>query len=311
MGGPPQKRPRRLDDMMAEGPRILDRNAVDAVQHIRNLEAERAELRQNIERLEAELRVQADRRRALQIQARELAAKSQQLSRNLQALRWAIFHPDVLTYSYVLYLLLLGYTEINAVDESVDYDAPACNQYCLTVCLLICMANMCNALYRYINVVYMHANKRSWLDIEIHLTRTIMGGPPGERPRHQSSRFAEMMNSGPRILERSEVDVALQRLFRHMYNEIRNRAQFEEYLHREDEELQVLMRQRERLREREENGHQARIGRDLRANSRAAYVCIYACILYLRLLGGTGRDKGSSRSTDNVAKWSLDETWLD
>ncbi|CAL8134177.1 unnamed protein product [Orchesella dallaii] len=136
-------------------------------------------------------------------------------------------------------------------------------------------------------------------------------GLPGERPRRQSSRFAEMMNSGPRILKRREVDVALQQLFRHMYNAIRNRAQFEEYLHRENEELQVLMRQRERLRERVENGHQARIGRDLRANSRAAYVCIYACILYLRLLGGTGRDKVTSRSTDNVAKWSLDEMWLD
>ncbi|CAL8134127.1 unnamed protein product [Orchesella dallaii] len=125
MGGPPQKRPSRLDDMMAEGPRILDRNAVDVVQRIRDLEAERAELRQNIERLEAELRVQADETRALQIQARELMAKSQQLSRNVQALRWAIFHPDVLTYSYVMYLLLLRDTEINAVDESVDYDGPA------------------------------------------------------------------------------------------------------------------------------------------------------------------------------------------
>ncbi|CAL8119683.1 unnamed protein product [Orchesella dallaii] len=125
MGGPPQKRPRRLDDMMAEGPRILHRNAVDVVQRIRDLEAERAELRQNIERLDAQLRVQADEIRALQIQARELAAQSLQISRNLQALRCAIFLPDVLTYSYVLYLLLLGDTEINAADEGVDYDVPA------------------------------------------------------------------------------------------------------------------------------------------------------------------------------------------
>ncbi|CAL8134175.1 unnamed protein product [Orchesella dallaii] len=124
MGGPPQKRPRRLDDMMAEGPRILDRNAVDGVQRIRDLEAERAELRQNIERLDAQLRVQADEIRALQILSRELAAQSEQLSRNLQALRWAILLPGVLTFSYVLYLLLLGVTEINAADESVDYDVP-------------------------------------------------------------------------------------------------------------------------------------------------------------------------------------------
>ncbi|CAL8120797.1 unnamed protein product [Orchesella dallaii] len=138
-----------------------------------------------------------------------------------------------------------------------------------------------------------------------------MGGPPGERPRRQSSRLEEMMNSGPRILERSEAEVVLQQLDRRMHNADRELRGLRELIRRREMEIEVQMREHEQFRERAEQRLYARTNERNQRTFLAAYVCIYACILYLQLLGGTGRINLSTRSTNNVAKSSFDEMWLD